>query len=345
MGGRERSEDLPGDDELRELIGEVQGLGPLEVAPAMVRLAAGVWLRTATWTFGSAIRAGRRVTHAVTSGESATELVEDAAGELRRSARRLLGINELADQLAEVLPPGAAPVSSNGDRPASEDPLRQRGAELLSRSADVAAEDGPHPAYGRILGSLAPDEGRILRLLALEGAQPAVDVRSWRPLGVGSELVAPGLSMIGGEAGCRYPDRVPMYLNNIFRLGLIWFSREPVDDLQRYQVLEAQPDVQEAFDEAGRARTTRRSIRLTPFGEDFCESCLPLHTAELEALDPDLHADSEALSAQGSRPPREDDGGRERGDRGGGSGERGDRGGGSRERGRSRPGPPAIRTS
>ena len=34
----------------------------------------------------------------------------------------------------------------------------------------------------------------------------------------------------------------------------------------------------------GRTRTVRRSIQLTPFGEDFCETVLPLETAELEAL-------------------------------------------------------------
>ena len=41
-------------------------------------------------------------------------------------------------------------------------------------------------------------------------------------------------------------------------------------------VLEAQPDVSSALKEAGRGRTIRRSIELTPFGEDFCQTCLPL---------------------------------------------------------------------
>jgi hypothetical protein len=36
--------------------------------------------------------------------------------------------------------------------------------------------------------------------------------------------------------------------------------------------------------EAGRGRTVRRTIHLTPFGEDFCEVCLPLETAELDTL-------------------------------------------------------------
>lgn len=91
--------------------------------------------------------------------------------------------------------------------------------------------------------------------------------------------------MIGAEAGCRYTERVPAYLNNLFRLGLIWFSREQLDDPNLYHVLEAQPEVTEAMRKAGRATTVRRSIHLTPFGIDFCETCLPLSAAEVEALE------------------------------------------------------------
>jgi abortive infection alpha-like protein len=166
--------------------------------------------------------------------------------------------------------------------------LRRRGEQLLRLSADVNYEEDSHPAYARILDVMAPDEARILRLLHERGSQPAVDVRSGGPLGVGvvaTELVAPGLNMIGAEAGCRHLDRVPAYLNNLYRLGLIWFSREQVGDHLRYQVLEAQPEVVGALDEAGRgARTTRRSIHLTPFGADFCALCIPPTTGEFEAL-------------------------------------------------------------
>ncbi len=110
--------------------------------------------------------------------------------------------------------------------------------------------------------------------------------------------------MIGAESGCRYADRVPAYLNNLYRLGLIWFSHEPIDDLSRYQVLEAQPDSQEAMERAGRSRIIRRSISLTPFGEDFCATCLPLDTAEIEALDP---TDVEAATAEPAPAPPVDE--------------------------------------
>jgi hypothetical protein len=76
-----------------------------------------------------------------------------------------------------------------------------------------------------------------------------------------------------------------MYLNNLNRLGLIWFSREPIKEPKRYQVIEAQPDVADALQRAGRlGHTVRRSVHLTPFGADFCEVCLPVSTREFESV-------------------------------------------------------------
>ena len=249
--------------------------GVLHAAPGRMRIAAAAWRNTAGWTVGASARAGSRLVRAAMSGEPPTEFFRETGAEVRDYARRLLGIGGSGDESGDAAPDSSDATSS----------LRDRGAELLRRSADVRFKEDTHPAYERILDDLAPDEGRILRLLALQGPQPAVDVRSgWLPISVGSQLLALGLSMIGAEAGCRHPDRVHAYLNNLNRLGLIWFSRESLEDPRRYQVLEAQPDVAEAMRRAGRSRTVRRSIHLTPFGEDFCEMCLPIETAELEAL-------------------------------------------------------------
>ena len=41
-----------------------------------------------------------------------------------------------------------------------------------------------------------------------------------------------------------------------------------------YQVLEAQPDVLEAIHSVAHAKVVRRSVHLTPFGDDFCRVCL-----------------------------------------------------------------------
>ncbi len=214
--------------------------------PPIVRAAASFWLRTATWG------------------------VEVVSTELRSYAREFLGISDLDDRVGQL---GPGPP----ERPKTTAVvLRSQGAELLRDAADVDHEDGAHPAYARIIQELAPDEARILRLLALEGPQPSVDVRAANLIGVGSQLIAPGLNMIGPQAGLRHRARIPAYLNNLYRLGLIWFSDEPLEDPLAYQVLEAQPEVLGAIKQTTRAKTVKRSICLSPFGADFCDVCLPL---------------------------------------------------------------------
>jgi hypothetical protein len=256
----------------------------------VARIGAAAWWRTAIWTTTATVRVSSRVMRAAASGEPPVELFRSGRREAREYARRVLGIVDpdqtLRNAATEIRGRRAATGNgTNGSGPVGT--LRDRGAELLRQSADVNFSDEAHPAYARILDDLAPDEARILRLLVLEGSQPSVDVRSgWIPIDSASEMVASGISMVGAEAGCRVLEDVPAYLNNLFRLGLIWFSREPVADPLRYQVLEAQPAVIEAMEAAGRGRTVRRSIELTPFGRDFCELCLPLETAEFEALGP-----------------------------------------------------------
>jgi hypothetical protein len=231
--------------------------------PALVRLAIG-----ASW---------RSAEFAVRSGLDAT-----------RGLLAQLGV-ELPTPQPPAPDPETAPQATSAAGPAVRSngavTLRERGADLLRRSADVHEDQEEHPAFERILDDLLPDEARILRLLYTKGSQAAVDVRAGAlPLNATTELVAPGLTMIGAEAGCRRPERVPVYLNNLYRLGLVWFSREALPEQGAYQVLEAQPDVIEALRSKGRGRTVRRSIALTPFGTDFTERVLPVSTEEFSSL-------------------------------------------------------------
>jgi hypothetical protein len=238
----------------------------------LARLAAGAWLRTASWGVGASVRLAR----AAGDPRVAGDLIRDASDEVRGYARQFLGVADLEERIRGLMPTPAAQRSPEEGAGVSIDLLREHAAELLRQSAEVDLADGAHPAYARILEELAPDEARMLRLMATEGAQPAVDVRAAQLIGLSSSIVAEGLNMIGQEAGCAHPERVPSYLSNLHRLGLIWFSKEPIDDPIRYQVLEAQPEVLGAIKESTRARSVQRSIRLTPFGRDFCQACLPL---------------------------------------------------------------------
>ncbi len=252
----------------------------LASAPAIVRLTVTAYLRTLGWTAGQSLGLMRRIL----SGEAVDALTHEA----RETLKRLLGVTDLERRVQRLPEPGA---ERNGDHRAQ---LKELGAELLARSASVEEDEEAHPAYERILTSLAPDEARILRLVAVEGSRAAVDVRTWRPLDKGSELIEARMTMIAKQAGLRHHDRVLAYLNNLERLGLIAVSDEAIDDLSAYQVLEAQPEVEKAMARAGRGRTLRRSVRMTPFGRDFCEVCLPLDTAGFLALQDEMHADGRA---------------------------------------------------
>jgi hypothetical protein len=262
--------------------------------PGLARIAAAASIRLTAFTIEASVRTGSRFLRGAASGAPPGEVLQQTADELLAYVRELLGVTENGRDPYDPPPRGQphgeedivdAEVVETDERPTPAF-LRERGAELLRRSADVDLDDeDAHPAYGRMLSELAPDEARILRLLLMNGPQPSVDVRTAGPLGkLKDDLVAPGLNMIGMEAGVRHPARVKRYLDNLYRLGLIWFSREQLSDQSRYQVLEAQPEVTDAMAQERRSRTVRRSIHLTPFGEDFCKTCLPLDSVEIDAL-------------------------------------------------------------
>lgn len=257
-----------------------------EALPGLARLAATTWARSARWTLDSGARSGRLLVRSMSDPAAAGQLVQEVAGDIAEASRTVSDVaravsagvplpralRDATGSIAAVVVPSPEPREAPRSR---EKSLRERGEELLHRSRDVWSDEEAHPAYSRILDELAPDEARILLLLLRGGPQPSVDVRTGGPVGmVSSTLVAAGLSMIGARAGCRHLDQVPAYLNNLFRLGLVWFSREQLEDPLEYQVVEAQPDVLAALHSVRFAKVVRRSIHLTPFGEDFCRTCL-----------------------------------------------------------------------
>lgn len=246
----------------------------------LLRLTALTTWRALAWTTGTVLSTGTQALTRALDGDPPVVILRDIAAEIRVTVVTALdgyGATPVARYGAEA---GLLARDQRGViRVATPAELRARGAALLDLSADVTAtvDDAGHPAYARMLSELTPDEARILRLLYQAGPQPAIDIRTGRPLGIGSELVAGGLNMIAEQAGLRRLDRIYQYLTNLNRQGLVDFSKERVDDPGRYQLIEAQPNVTEARTRAGHLpKTVYRSIRLTAFGRDFCDACLPL---------------------------------------------------------------------
>ena len=266
--------------------------------PGLAKVVAVSSFRIGTWAAATGVNAGRRAIDVALHPGHAAELAEDLREAAATITRALVGeqmedrvrhaaaanpVVRVVAEAVDVVSPGPQVVETAEP----DNALHEAGRELLRRSRDVWSDDRGHPAYARIIEELAPDEGRILLLLLRKGPQATVDVRTGGLIGtMSSTLVRSNLNMIGPLAGCRYVDRVPSYLHNLERLGLIWFSSETLRDPQEYQVLEAQPDVLAALHSARRTKVVRRSIHLTPFGEDFCRDGLGLHLSmdELDAV-------------------------------------------------------------
>ena len=246
----------------------------LNSVPGLVRLAAGAWYQGASYGIGAGLRAAERVGEV---GLTALGLAEEARGD---------AVHGTAE--------AGRPASRGARRPREDraQSLRERGAELLDRASDVEDEQDPvHPGFARIIDQLAPDEARILKLLVNEGPQGIIYVNRAAPFGIGAREVARRLSMIGHEAGCLHKELVPAYLDNLHSHGLVAIRRDALEDELPYQVIEAQPEVVQAIESAGkgifRGQVTRRTVHLTDFGRTFCQVCFPPEhlTGEFEAID------------------------------------------------------------
>ncbi len=261
--------------------------GAAEALPGVARIATSAWARSAVWSVGTGLRAGRLAARVITKPSTAGAVVQELAKDVATATKTVSQVatavaagvpvsKALAEggaQLAQLMPTGSLELESREE--GRELTLREKGERLLQRSRDVWNDEKGHPAYARILDEIAPDEARILVLLLRGGPQPSVDVRTGGPIGmVSSQLIAGGLNMIGPRAGVRFLEDVHAYLNNLNRLGLVWFSREQLEDPHEYQVVEAQPDVLAAMHSTRFPKMVRRSIHLTPFGVDFCRTCL-----------------------------------------------------------------------
>ena len=134
----------------------------------------------------------------------------------RSAARDLASVGGVGERVMSAMPEGSvaervASAAAEATRPRSERKSRSLadlGEELLSKSRDVNYDAEAHPAYERIINDLAPDEGRILRLLFLGGPQPGCrrpDRRPDRP----PQLEADRLRVLDDRPPGRAPPRRP----------------------------------------------------------------------------------------------------------------------------------------
>jgi hypothetical protein len=123
---------------------EASSGGLLRTPWALARIAGAAYWRSARWTCVASGRAARRVMNAAANGQAPAELFRTSRDEVRGYARRFLGLAARDEEPDE-------PNLEQAEREEARKSLREQGAELLRRSADVNFEEDAHPAYARIL--------------------------------------------------------------------------------------------------------------------------------------------------------------------------------------------------
>ncbi|MBA0127348.1 DUF4393 domain-containing protein [Haloechinothrix sp. YIM 98757] len=273
-----------------------QGLGDaLNIPVRLAGTALSVAGRLGTDVATHAVSVSRDVLAGAQEGRPPAELAGVVLHGWVRGVRKALGVDsggyDAGERFDGYVPPRATPLPGQ-ERPAvvempstpangrtaqgAPSELRQRGQELLYRSTALDDPD-EHPALAVILRELSPDEARIIRYLAAAGPQALVDVLAHNPMSRKQREMLHHFSLLGREAGCIRPGRVPVYLDNLVRLGLVHVRPYRLRGQPSYELLYAQPEVKQIRRPGGRLvrlRIVHKGVELSEFGKELFCQCL-----------------------------------------------------------------------
>jgi abortive infection alpha-like protein len=177
--------------------------------------------------------------------------------------------------------------------------LRERYLNLLAASMDDATAARVHPAFLAVLRELTADEARLISLFQHDGPYPLLTVVARLKFGGPLSTELRHFSLLGRDAGCEFPERTPLYIDNLCRLGLTELrSVRVADDTRMFRALEETAEVKAAIariearpplaaetttaraipgakDDEGRivADVQRKALYVTSFGRQFYEAC------------------------------------------------------------------------
>jgi Abortive infection alpha len=170
--------------------------------------------------------------------------------------------------------------------------MRERYLNLLAAAMDSETSARVHPAFLSILRQLTPDEVRIIGMFQHDGPYPMLTVGARYKFGGPIRTELRLFSPIAVEAGCEQPERLPLYVDNLCRLGITELRKTRVaDDIRPFRALEAHPVVKAAIvrvearapaplaaapaadDDPVVADLQRQALYVTSFGRQFYEAC------------------------------------------------------------------------
>ncbi|MGI2141937.1 DUF4393 domain-containing protein [Shewanella baltica] len=199
--------------------------------------------------------------------------------------------NKVAEKLQNVpeenivTPPPhvAGPALESLRYTGSIDELKELYANLLASSMDSATTKDAHPSFVEIIKQLSSDEAKILTALISTEQEPAVTIRNNREDNSGGRDQFRNFTVLGEKVGVHDYGRIPNYLDNLCRLGLLEIpSSYKLIGENIYTHLDEHPIVKSIADsidmlDGRKSELVHKTIIVTGLGRQFINACVKDH--------------------------------------------------------------------
>ncbi|HHQ4535821.1 TPA: DUF4393 domain-containing protein [Aeromonas veronii] len=165
----------------------------------------------------------------------------------------------------------------------SIDELKELYANLLASSMDKATTKNAHPSFVEIIKQLSVDEAKLLTSLISTEQEPAVTIRNNREDNSGGRDQFRNFTVLGEKIGVNDYGRMPSYLDNLCRLGLLEIPASySLIGEDTYKHLDEHPFVKAVCEsinnqEGRKSELVHKTIIVTGLGRQFINACVVDH--------------------------------------------------------------------
>lgn len=161
----------------------------------------------------------------------------------------------------------------------TRDEIRIMLLNLLGASMNIDTSEFVHPAFVEILKQMTPDEAKILNQLPKVFLhEPIIDIAVEKPKKDGKFTIFNSVGVVAEEADCEFPDRLPLYLTNLTRLGLVEIPENSgLADDWRYDKVRNSPSFLEKVkfaEKKGKVFFLKKMVGITALGSDLRKTAI-----------------------------------------------------------------------
>lgn len=168
-----------------------------------------------------------------------------------------------------------------------EPELQDLFANLLACSMDKGTSMYAHPSYVEAIKQMTPDEAKLMSFFSVNTTFPIITIKLVNKDNRGETDYARHVTLIGTLAKCDNPNLIPVYIDNLIRLGFIkipnmvsYLDKTLYSDLKKSeQVIEM---IKSIYDQDKRARIIEQTIAITDIGRNFIQTCVIDHRKIME---------------------------------------------------------------